>query len=289
MGYEREHASGTPSWADLATPDMVVSSRFYGGLFGWDSAARGSSGLAHGYLTFQVDRQDVAGLGPLMDDDAPAWTVHIAVSDADAVAATVVGHGGTTLVAPHDVFDAGRTALFADPTGAVFGVWQPASHRGAELIGVDGAMCWAQLASRNIEASKRFYGAVFGWVGFTTPYETSTYTRFRLDGREVAGMVEMDRSWPRELPSHWMPYFAVEDCDVVAAKVDQLGGEVAVEPYDLPDMGRAAVLGDPHGAVFSVMARQPGFVGLTPPERATTQPALDGLDQLAERPNAPRS
>jgi uncharacterized protein len=265
VGYEREHkhAPGTPSWVDLASPDLVVSARFYGGLFGWETASRGPAYLTGGYLTFQVEGRDVAGLAPLgASEESPAWTMHVAVRDVDEVEAVVVSNGGATLVAPADVRDEGRTALFADPTGAVFGVWEARNHAGADLVGVPGSMCWGQLASRNIDASKRFYGAVFGWRSLTSPYETSTYTRFRLDGREVAGMVEMDRSWPRGLPSHWMPYFAVDDCDAVAALATELGGDVPVEPYDMESIGRAAVLGDPHGAVFTVLTPEPGFVGL---------------------------
>jgi uncharacterized protein len=262
-GYEREYAAGTPAWVDLASPDMVVSARFYGGLFDWDTARRGPVELTGGYLTFQVQGRDVAGIAPLAGDAIPAWTSYMVVRDADEVEAAVVSNGGATLEAPSDVLDLGRTALLADPTGAVFAIWQPQEYQGADLLGTTGALCWTQLASRNIEAAKRFYNAVFGWQGFTTPYETSTYTRFHLDGCEVAGMIEMDRSWPRDLPSHWMAYFAVDDCDEVAERAIALGGDVAVEPYDMPGMGRAAVLGDPHGAVFTVLVPEmKSFKGL---------------------------
>jgi predicted enzyme related to lactoylglutathione lyase len=263
VGYEREHAPGTPSWTDLTSPDLVISARFYGGLLGWDTALRGPAELTGGYLTFQLDGADVAGLGRLVDgDDPPAWTTYFAVRDVDEVREAVDDNGGTTMVPPVDVLEMGRRALFTDPTGAVFGVWQPEGHEGADLVGVSGAMCWNQLASRNIEAAKRFYGKVFEWEGMTTPYETSTYTTFRLDGREIVGMVEMDRSWPRGLPSHWMTYFGVADCDAMAERAVELGGEVSVEPYDVPQIGRAAVIGDPHGAVFSIVTPNEHLSGL---------------------------
>ena len=254
MGYEREHTPGTPTWIDLTSPDLVISARFYGGLLGWETALRGPVEMTGGYLSFRVQGLDVAGLGRMADDDEPpAWTTYFAVDDIDDAAAAVTRNGGGVLQAPVEMPEAGHRALFTDPTGAVFGVWQSGGHRGADLIGPAGAMCWNQLASRNIEASKRFYGEVFGWEASTTPYETSTYTSFRLDGREIAGMVEMDRSWPRGLPSHWMTYVRVDDCDAVAAQAAELGGEVSVEPYDMPPIGRTAVLGDPHGAVFSIL------------------------------------
>jgi predicted enzyme related to lactoylglutathione lyase len=287
VGYEREHTPGTPSWIDLTSPDLVISARFYGGLLGWDTALRGPADLTGGYLTFRVEGLDVAGLGRLADyDDPPAWTTYFAVRDIEATEAAVAGNGGTTLVAPVEVPDAGHSALFTDPTGAVFGVWQPAGHRGADLVGSPGSMCWNQLASRNIEASKRFYGAVFGWEGTTTPYETSTYTSFRLDGREIVGMIEMDRSWPRGLPSHWLTYFRVDDCDAVAAEAVELGGEVSVEPYDVPQLGRAAVLADPHGAVFSVLTPNERIVGLSRRRAGDLGADVDGLDELEDEGRA---
>lgn len=285
-GYEREYAAGTPAWVDLASPDLVVSARFYGGLFGWDTALRGPAELTGGYLTFQVQGRDVAGMGPLAAGDPPAWTTYVVVHDADETEAAVVANGGATLIAPRNVVDSGRTALLADPTGAVFAIWQPGEHQGADLLGMAGSLCWTQLASRNIEAAKRFYSTVFGWEGFTTPYETSTYTRFHLDGCEVAGMIEMDRSWPRDLPSHWMAYFAVDDCDEIADLAIELGGDIAVEPYDMAGMGRAAVLGDPHGAVFTVLVPEmSSFKGLALAYDLRASALSDAKSEPAKAPN----
>ena len=64
----------------------------------------------------------------------------------------------------------------------------------------------------------------------------------------------MNEQWPEEIPAHWMAYFAVVDADAAARKVAELGGTVSVEPFDLPDVGRIAVVNDLEGAVFSVMA-----------------------------------
>lgn len=267
MGDEQVHVTGAPCWADLSSPDLVASARFYGDLFGWETARVGGAGMSAGGFTFQLDGHDVAGLGRLPDDEPAAWTMYVAVASADAAESAVEAHGGDTLLAPSDAGDLGRMALLTDPSGAVLGVWEPAEHPGAGLVDAPGAMCWHQLACRDVDGAKEFYGAVFGWVGLTTPYETSTYTTWYLNGRDpgterwgaggvgraVAGMVEMDRSWPRDLPAHWLVCFAVDDCDAVAESVGELGGEVSVEPLDIPEVGRLTVLGDPHGAVFATV------------------------------------
>jgi hypothetical protein len=63
--------------------------------------------------------------------------------------------------------------------------------------------------------------------------------------------------WPPDVPSHWMVYIAVEDCDAAAARVESLGGAVMVPPNDIPP-GRMAVCNDPQGAVFSIIELNPG-------------------------------
>jgi predicted enzyme related to lactoylglutathione lyase len=63
----------------------------------------------------------------------------------------------------------------------------------------------------------------------------------------------MDDKWPEGLPTHWMVYFAVEDCDATAARAKALGGTVHVEPTDIR-VGRFSIIQDPGGAVCSVIA-----------------------------------
>ena len=62
--------------------------------------------------------------------------------NADATAANVREAGGTVVVDPFDVFDAGRMTIAQDPTGAVFGVWQAGEHIGAQLANEPGTLNW---------------------------------------------------------------------------------------------------------------------------------------------------
>ncbi len=111
----------------------------------------------------------------------------------------------------------------------------------------------------DVDAAKRFYGAVFGWdAGTTLLAAVSTYTElFQPEtGRRVAGMLEMDERWPTDGqtagPARWMFRFDVSDTDRTAARAVELGGRVSVAPFDLPAGGRFAVLNDPERATFSV-------------------------------------
>ena len=78
------------------------------------------------------------------------------------------------------------------------------------------------------------------------------YTTFAVGERMNAGMVPMDEKWG-DMPPHWMPFFAVADTDATVAKVKELGGQVGVEPFDIPQVGRMAVVMDPQGAAFTVI------------------------------------
>ncbi|HEY7626053.1 MAG TPA: VOC family protein, partial [Ilumatobacteraceae bacterium] len=66
----------------------------------------------------------------------------------------------------------------------------------------------------------------------------------------------MDASAPAVMPNHWLVYFAVDDCDAAAERVGELGGEVTMQPTDVPP-GRFALVKDPQGAMFGIIARHP--------------------------------
>ena len=58
------------------------------------------------------------------------------------------------------------------------------------------------------------------------------------------------------MPPSWGVYVTVADCDASVAKAKSLGGQLCAGPFDVPGVGRMAVLQDPQGAVFNVMAVQ---------------------------------
>ncbi len=246
------YAPGTPSWVDLGTADPDGAAAFYGALFGWE--VLDAPPEAGGYRMCTFRGVPVAGIGPQMQTDMPPWwTTYVTVTDADDGAARVRAAGGHVLVEPMDVLDVGRMAVCADPTGAVFSLWQPRAHIGAGRVGEPGTFCWVELATRDRAAAAAFYGAVFGWGTNESPMGATDYTEWTVAGEGVAGMIAMDESWPPELLPHWMVYFAVADCDASATQVRSLGGSVVVDPTDIPP-GRFAVCTDPAGAVFSILA-----------------------------------
>src|SRR3954454_22300655 len=122
---------GTPSWVDLSTSDVDGAARFYDELLGWETFEPGDAEETGGYRMFTVRGKQVAGLGPVQQDgQPPAWTTYIASSDAEETARKAGEAGGQGFMPPVDVMDAGRMTIIADPTGAVFGVWQAGRHTG---------------------------------------------------------------------------------------------------------------------------------------------------------------
>jgi uncharacterized protein len=244
---------GTPNWVDLASPDVARSTAFYSGLFGWDATVEPDP-EAGGYTMFSLAGKTVAGVGPIMMDGQPsAWTTYVATADADVTTDRVTAAGGTVVLAPMDVLDFGRMAVFLDPAGAAFATWQPGSNAGGEVFNVPGALTWNELETPDVSGAKNFYGNVFGWTAEDDPMGPSTYTTFKLGERGIGGMMEMDEADTDEAPPHWMPYFAVDDTDATVAQATQLGATVIAPPQDTP-AGRLAALQDPTGAAFSVIA-----------------------------------
>jgi uncharacterized protein len=243
-----DYPPGTPSWADLSSPDPDASADFYRELFGWQAKEAGS-----GYRIFTSDGDQVAGLGPAREGEPPHWTTYVAVTDADATQEKVDAAGGRTLVPVLDVGGAGRMALFADGAdGAIFGIWQPGYNRGAQAVNRPGAMAWNELDTREADAAQGFYGDVFGWTMEPIEQDGSfVYGSLSLDGRKIGGLLPMGDEFPAHVPANWVVYFGVEDVDATAAKAEELGGGIRVPRREVPS-GAFSVLSDLHGAVFAV-------------------------------------
>jgi predicted enzyme related to lactoylglutathione lyase len=256
MPERTSYANGVPSWVDLTTPDVQASTAFYGGLLGWEQAlAPGDPAMTGGYGMFSLGDKVVAGVGPLRNETQPAvWNSYVAVDDADATVAAATEAGGAVVMPVIDVGDAGRLAYLADPAAAVFGIWQAGQRAGVELVNEPGAYCWNELAVRDAAAATPFYASIFGWDAEPMEGSPMGYITFVRGGAMIAGCMPMDDGWPAEVPSHWMVYFAVADTDASAKQATELGGSLRVEPFDAPGVGRMAVIADPHGTTFSIIA-----------------------------------
>jgi predicted enzyme related to lactoylglutathione lyase len=258
MAEFTSYAHGTPCWVDVTSPDLDGTVDFYTRLFGWE-AERVPDPAAGGYTMFSLRGKYVAAASPPQQEGTPShWTTYLASDDADETAAKIGAAGGTVFMDPFDVFDSGRMTVAQDPTGAAFGVWQAGTHPGAQLANEPGTLIWNQCQTSDPARAAEFYEAVFGYEidevpvgGVGLPFRV-----LKVGGRGVAGVRE-PVAQAGDVPAHWSTVFAVADTDETVARATEPGGTALMEPTDLPDIGRIAVLQDPAGAVFQVLQPAP--------------------------------
>ena len=255
MSERASKKQGTPNWVDCATDDLEASERFYRDVFGWESEHVGDSAGAL-YSLQRLDGALVAGIYELDDRlremGVPShWGTYIEVDDFDQVLARVEAEGGSVLEDPIDEPDVGKIAIVQDPVGAYVRLWDSAPGQGGEMFNVPGALMWNELNTKSPERAAEFYRKVLG-VEVETMEEPTPYTTLNVDGRPVAGIL---RTTPEmgDFPPTWDVYFGTGNVDETCEKVLSAGGKALREPFDIPGVGRMAVLQDPRGAVFEVM------------------------------------
>jgi uncharacterized protein len=286
---------GVPCWVDASEPDPEAAVHFYRGLFGWEFEEAMPPGSEGRYLfargeaasssIFDISGElrsgDVAAIRSILEGAPPAamWNTYFWLDSADDAAAKIRDAGGAVVVEPFDFLDVCRTAVFTDPEGAAFSVWEAKEHKGAELVNDPGAVVFNNLNTRDVEAARSFYGSLFGWQtagigggaeGWTLPgygdwLERKHHPGLRRkmaeagapDGFEdvVGSIIPIPDDQP-DTPAHWSVTFASADADATAAKATELGGKVIVAPFDAPWSTptytiRMTVIADPQGATFS--------------------------------------
>lgn len=251
------YKAGTPSWVDLMTSDQDAAIAFYADLFGWQIVKSGPD--MGNYAMCMKDGQSVAGIGVLPDDAQwpPSWTTYISTDDTDAVVAAALASGGQVMAPAMTVEGggqvSGRMAILADPAGGVFGVWEPHEHKGSGLANEPGSFAWNELLSRDPQASRDFLTALFGYEWKPMENSPMEYFSAKVGDGEVFGVMEMLPNMPEGVPSYWNTYFAVDDADDAVARAVASGGTLLSKPTDTP-FGRMAVIEDPQGASFSIVA-----------------------------------
>jgi uncharacterized protein len=252
------HLPGTCCWLELGTTDVDAGGRFYAGLFGWESQKSPMGPDAYYYI-FRLGGRDVAAGYKLAEEQRreglpPHWLTYFSTPDADATAAQAVALGAALLKEPFDVLDVGRMAVVQDPQGAVFALWQPQSHHGLGRRDEPGTLCWNELMTDDADAAVQFYTGLFGLTRGTMPTPGSDYHLLKAGERSMAGIMKFPPAL-HGVPPSWTIYFGASDCETTAAMAERLGGRTLVRPANVPTIGRFAILADPQGAAFGVLAK----------------------------------
>lgn len=108
---------------------------------------------------------------------------------------------------------------------------------------------WVDFAASDLDASKDFYGGLFGWTYFNdgeTPYHMCM-----VGESPVAGMMALTPEMG-EMPPGWSTYVVVDNAAATVEAAKAAGGGVYQEPFDIPDGGKIAVIADPSGGGICV-------------------------------------
>ena len=108
---------------------------------------------------------------------------------------------------------------------------------------------WHDLMTSDVESAKKFYSAVVGW---TFDSQMPGYDVLMVGNAGVGGIMPTPPEM-KGMPSFWSGYVHTPDVDATCEQVKKLGGKIMREAWDVPDVGRMAVIGDPTGASLMVM------------------------------------
>lgn len=112
-----------------------------------------------------------------------------------------------------------------------------------------GSFCWNERTTRDVEATKRFYQDSIGWTFTAMPAPNgATYWCAIHGGQPVAGIFPLTSPEFDGVPEGWMSYLAVDDVDARVARAKAAGAKLMRPIFDVPGVGRIAILTEPGGA-----------------------------------------
>jgi predicted enzyme related to lactoylglutathione lyase len=256
MAEMTEYKPGTFCWAELATSDAGAAKKFYGDLFGWEHHDD-PVGEGMVYTMLMQSGKNVGAMYEINEEMKaqnvpPHWLSYVSVASVDDSVAKAKELGAEVPRPAMDVSDIGRMAVLADPTGAYFALWQPKKAHGAQLVNEPVSLCWNELMTTNVEDAGKFYTNLFGWGTEVKPMGETNYTMFKNGDWGAGGMMAITPDMG-PVPSNWMVYFAVADCEETTKKAAAVGAQVLVPTTDIPEVGQFSVMTDPQGAAFAIV------------------------------------
>ena len=247
-----DYLPGKVVWFEHVSGDPGRAQAFYAALFGWQVHAME---MGDG-VSYDIILNGEAGIGGYRAAEAGTpshWASYLSVDDVDATYAAALTAGAQGLLAPMAFGSAGRGAALLDPTGAAFCLWHGAGGDRADVEkSAVGDWDWNELHTSDAAKALAFYETVFGYSHDSMDMgPMGTYYLLKDAGGKMRGGL-MQAARPG-MPSNWLPYLRVADCDASAAKAAEVGGTVAQAPTDSPGVGRFSVLIDPLGAAVAVL------------------------------------
>ena len=237
-------AAGEVDWFSLFTEDAEAAAEFYAGLLGWE-IQRGPSG---GLIALRRGTP-IAGISQIEDrlpeSSESLWLAAIKVADLAESVASARELGGTIHQDVTRVAGYGSYAIVIDPQGAPVVLAVEERVLGASQ-GVS-AWLWAELWTTDTDAASQFYAEVVGYNRGTVERNDNAYPVLSRDGKQHAGLATLTDP---EISPRWAPYVGVQDLRATLVRVWQLDGEVLLEPAEIDDEERTALIADSTGGAL---------------------------------------
>ena len=241
---------GRFNWFELVTGDQALARAFYPELLGWQLEPMDMPG-GQSYPLLKAGGVPFGGLRDLPKPGLPPhWLSYVSVADVDASAKKVKAAGGSVLMDPVTIPTVGRMQPVADPEGAAFMLFHGESGDPEPTEGV-GAVHWNELWATDPKAAARFYEQVLGYGHQVREMPGGEYIVLHSGETRRGGIL---RKPSAEIPSMWLSYFQVADCDGAVKRAEKLGAKPIGDAMSVEGVGRFAILKDGQGAVFGVIA-----------------------------------
>jgi predicted enzyme related to lactoylglutathione lyase len=227
---------GRPCWIDITVTNAEDRERlvaFLCDVFGWSFEA---SGPDMGFYTMlREGGVDVAAVGQ-QDTGGCRWVTFLSTPDIAASVTRVRECGSQVVLEPMAIMRAGSMALAVDPTGAVFGLWQPDLFAGFPDVVAPGCPEWFHHGSQNPDAAARFYAEAFDLQALPGDGDI-------MLGRDGRGYFSLGRNVAGNAPD-LRPVILVDDLEEAEARITRAGGEVYASRIAVPG-GFATTFADP--------------------------------------------
>jgi uncharacterized protein len=126
-----------------------------------------------------------------------------------------------------------------------------------EATSLHGTFCWNELMTRDVEGAKRFYRDTIGWSFEPKEMDWGTYWLAKMGEKNVGGIFELTSPEFDGVPEGWMSYLAVDDVDKRVKQAIKAGAKLMRPLFDVPGVGRIAILLQPGGAGIAWMTLVP--------------------------------
>ncbi len=244
MSYEH----GRFVWFELQTKEVAKATSFYPEALPWriEPMSMQDGSL---YTMIKVGEAGIGGILSPPADVPTAWMSYVSVADVDETAKKITAAGGTTPMDAFDVPGVGRMQPASDPQGGMFSLFK-AETADPQRVEGPGSLHWNELWTQDPKASLAFYESALGYTHEEMTMPNGTYYILK-DGDDPRGGVLQAPS--SDIPTMWLQYITVDDCDAALARAKQNGATVVAEPVDAEGVGRFGIFRDPLGGMIGVI------------------------------------